>query len=192
MDVLSHDFVEICLELAATVHDYAPDLVIGIERGGARVAEEMLEALGQPEYVAVRVQRPGTQAKSSLRLGGVISRLPRIVTEHLRWLEVEVREQALRTDRSPAGAEWAGSDELLSALTFSRSFQRIVVVDDTIDSGRTVTVVREALRRTCPGAEVRIAVLASTWRNPPVRPDYCLHDRTLLRLPWSLDAVGRS
>ncbi len=42
-----------------------------------------------------------------------------------------------------------------------------------------------------PLAEVRTAVLTSTWRRPPVVPDYLLFQRTLLRLPWSFDASTR-
>ncbi len=188
-DLYGEDFSALCADLVEATGSFAPDLVVGIETGGARVAEAMLAGLGRPAYVAVRLQRPATKAKSQLRLGGVIRRLPRPVADVLRWVEVEARELSLRrrtvdVDRMATGIE--GLPRLRSAAAGAR---RVLVVDDTIDSGVTLSVVRRAAERSAPGADVRTAVLASTWRRPPVRPDYCLLDRTLLRLPSSLDAA---
>lgn len=188
-DVYADDFRRLCEALAGEVHPFRPDLVVGIQTGGAYVAEAMLARLGHPAYVAVRAQRPATRVKEKVRLGALVARLPRGVADILRWVEVEFRERGLR--RTPAedaviDFSAAQADELRAAAAPAR---RILVVDDTIDSGRTLSGVTRAVRATAPEAEVRTAVLASTWSNPPVRADHCLFDRTLLRLPWSLDAT---
>jgi hypoxanthine phosphoribosyltransferase len=107
-------------------------------------------------------------------------------------MEVEARERMLirrPVDVTPAAEEMVASSGLRAAAVGA---QRILVVDDTVDSGRTLSTVTAAVRLVQPGAEVKTAVLASTWRRPPVRPDFCLLERTLLRMPWSFDASPSS
>lgn len=188
-DLYAADFDALSSDLAKAVRDFEPDLVIGIETGGARVADAMLAHLADADYVAVRLQRPATRLKSHLRIGSVVSRLPRPVADAARWLEVEARELAL--SRRPRHVE-AAARELLATTSLARAAAtavRIIVVDDTIDSGRTLSTVSAAAVLARPTADVRTAVLASAWRNPPVRADYCLLDHTLLRMPWSHDAA---
>ncbi|TFV62797.1 UNVERIFIED_ORG: hypothetical protein E4P37_16440 [Bacillus sp. AZ43] len=187
-DLYGEGFGTVCGQLAEAVRDYGPDLVVGIETGGARVAEAMLATMGDPAYLSVRIQRPATKVKSSLRIGRLVSRLPRPLADGLRWAEVELRETSLRSRRpsvESTAQQLLGTTGLQHA---AEKAQRILVVDDTIDSGRTLLTVRRAVELASPRAEIRTAVLASTWRRPPVRPDYCLFGRTLLRMPWSFDA----
>jgi hypoxanthine phosphoribosyltransferase len=169
---------------------YDPDLLIGIYTGGAVVAREMEASLPDAGRVDVRLQRPGTAIKSRLRIGTVLSRLPRPLANACRWLEVEFREATLRrgdVDYASASARLAKDPALRDAV---QSAQRVLVVDDTVDSGRTLGTVRKAVMMIGPDLDVRTAVLASTWRRPPHRPDFCLYDRTLLRLPWSMDVAA--
>jgi hypoxanthine phosphoribosyltransferase len=131
------------------------------------------------------VGRPATAVKQRLRTDIILGRLPQRVAYLLRWLEVAARERMLRKD-SPANethAEVASSDAE-GALASAR---RVLVVDDTIDSGRTLQAAVRTVRKHNPDCEVRTAALASTWRNPPVSPEYLLHPRTLVRFHWSLD-----
>jgi hypoxanthine phosphoribosyltransferase len=65
---------------------------------------------------------------------------------------------------------------------------RILVVDDAVDSGRTLEVVLRWLRGRCPDAEVRSAVLTVTTPRPLLIPDFYLYyPDVLIRFPWSLD-----
>ncbi|MCZ2803678.1 phosphoribosyltransferase family protein [Modestobacter sp. VKM Ac-2983] len=188
-DVYGEDFDVLCRDLADDTRAFDADLVVGVETGGARVAEAMLPHLGNPAYATVRWQRPATKAKDRLGMGAVTSRLPRPLADALRWLEVEGRELAL--GRRPLVVQ-PGAESLLASSDLharAATSRRILVVDDTVDSGLTLSVVTRAVEMAQPAAEVRTAVLASTWRRPPVRPDHCLLDRTLLRLPWSFDAA---
>lgn len=188
LDLYEQDFDDACRRLADSVAPRRPDLLVGIATGGAWVAEAMQPHLPGVQLVTVRVQRPGTAAKQALRLGPALSQLPRRVSNVLRWLEVEYRETALRsevpTDLEERAAEVARASDLPAAAPF----ERVVIVDDTVDSGRTLRLAAAAVAHVQPSASITTAVLASTWRRPPVQPDVCLFDRTLLRLPWSLDA----
>lgn len=187
-DLYAGDFTDVCVQLAEAVGEFRPDLVVGIETGGARVAEGMVATLDHPDQVNVRVQRPATKVKSRLGVGRLAGRLPRAVVDRLRWAEVELREALVGSRPSPVesmACDLLATTRLRDAAADAR---RILVVDDTIDSGRTLSVVRRAVEMANPGAQIRTAVLASTWRKPPLEPDYCLFGRTLLRMPWSFDA----
>lgn len=186
------DFARLCRDLADQVSSFAPDLVVGIRTGGLPVAQALqLHLPGRPEVVALKIQRPGTRVKEAVRLGSVLPKLPQPVLDSLRILEVEYREARhrlrLRATRGPAerALPVGGIEELRAAAP---SAQRILIVDDTVDSGLTLLAAIDAVRSISPTARIQSAVIASTWRRPPVVPDYCLHNRLLLRMPWSHDA----
>jgi hypoxanthine phosphoribosyltransferase len=188
MDLSARGFDEVCRRLAEDVACFEPDLVVGIATGGAYVAEAMLAHLpGRPTLVTVKIQRPATSAKEALRLSALVSSLPRSLADLLRWLEVEYREATLRTDVLPDPERTAELAEEIGLHTGAQT-ARCLIVDDTIDSGRTMRMAEAAVALAHPGIELKTAVLASTWRKPPVVPDFYLFDRPLLCLPWSMDA----
>jgi hypoxanthine phosphoribosyltransferase len=176
-------FEDACRSLAEATAAFEPDVIVGIATGGAVVARSMAGHMpGSPAAVDVRLRRPSTGVKERLRLDRLLRRIPTRLADLLRWLEVEIRERFLRPT-APEAPEVA--PEVRDAIAGAR---RALVVDDTVDSGRTLTAAVAIVRDAAPQAEVRTAVLTSTWRRPPVRPDYCLYDRVLLRFPWSLDS----
>lgn len=184
---------ELCLALAEQVCDFDPDVVVGIATGGAEVAEEITRVLGgSARLVIVKSQRPGTRVKQGRLVSVLLAGLPQRAADVLRWAEVEHREllyyRKLRrhgTDRTEAQTRIVRPDVLANA---ARGAERVLVVDDTLDSGQTLSGVVAATRAASPTAEVRTAVIATTWRRPPIMPDHYLHDRLLLRLPSSFDA----
>lgn len=192
-DVDRERFEELCQELAERTRGYEPDVVVGIATGGEVVASVMQPLLEGSTMVSIRLQRPATEVKQVLRVDRLLKRAPRWVVDDLRWLEVEYRELAFGlTRRTAAPSVRSPRDQLaVDLLEPTRTAQRVLIVDDTVDSGRTLSLAVGLVRSVSPGAQVRTAVLSSTWRRPPVRADYCLFERTLLRLPWSFDAAVR-
>jgi hypoxanthine phosphoribosyltransferase len=188
LDLDATRFEDACRGLADAVRQFEPDLVVGVATGGAVVARSVAPHLsGRPPVVEVELKRPSTRLKERVGAGRLLARLPGRAKNVLRWLEVEVREHALgrkrdARERAEAHVPDAG---LVDAL---RGAERTLVIDDTVDTGRTLVAAVELARAAEPAAELRTAVLASTFRDPPVRADYCLFDRTLLRMPWSLDS----
>ena len=166
------------------------DGIVGIATGGEVVAREMQPLLPPGTAMAhVRLQRAGTGVKSDMRLDVLLRRAPRPLVDLLRWLEVEYRETAFRLGAvSPSATSHDPS--ALDDLRPVREARRILVVDDAVDSGRTLRRAVSLVRAVAPDAEIRTAVLTSCWRRPPVVPDYCLFTRTLLRMPWSFDAAA--
>jgi hypoxanthine phosphoribosyltransferase len=63
-------------------------------------------------------------------------------------------------------------------------------VDDAVDTGTTLSVVMDAVRRHAPqAAKIRSAAITVTTERPLISPDYALYYRQLCRFPWSLDAT---
>lgn len=183
----------LCAELAEQVRSFDPDVVVGIATGGVDVAMEIARSLGTaPPVLIVKSQRPGTRIKEGRLASSTIKSLPLPLANLARVLEVEYREVRYYARLSANGPDQAlpasriqGLDALAAGLVGAA---RVLVVDDTLDSGETMSGVLSATRSANPAAEVRSAVLATTWRRPPVTADYVLHPRLLLRLPSSFDA----
>lgn len=180
------EFQDACRRLADISRSVEPDVIVGLATGGVYVAEAMQDHLPAPvELVTLRLRRPGTAVKEYLRSDVVLSRLPRRLSYLLRWLEVAMRERMLK--RSPSAdltpTEVPDPDD---RVTLERA-ARVLVVDDTIDSGRTLQAATSTIRSHNEHCIIRTAVLASTWRKPPVAPDFLIYPRTLVRFHWSLD-----
>lgn len=81
--------------------------------------------------------------------------------------------------------------DAIAARVCAGSFgQRLLVVDDAVDSGVTLATVLNVLRALCPaGTEIRSAVVTVTLDGPLIQPDFALHRGILCRFPWSFDAA---
>jgi hypoxanthine phosphoribosyltransferase len=157
---------------------YSPDLVLGIRRGGAEVSRRLFPDVLHAE---VSMHRPTTAGKRRLLSGRLLRSFPYVVLDRLRvW---EARWLNRRAPRPyPEGVTPAEVPELPAGVC------RILVVDDAVDSGRTLEVVLRWLRGRCPDAEVRSAVLTVTTPRPLLIPDFYLYyPDVLIRFPWSLD-----
>lgn len=184
-------FEQLCRELTERTHGFGADAVVGIATGGEVVARAMQPFLPVGTTMAyVRLQRASTGVKSGVRLDVLLRPAPRRLLDLLRWLEVEYREFSFRFRKAPAEpARPVVDPQAIEALAPVSQARRILIVDDAVDSGRTLQLAMLAVRAVAPQAEVRTAVLTSCWRRPPVTPDFYLFQRTLLRMPWSFDAA---
>ena len=183
------DFEELTSRLSNLVlNEFDPDVVVAIANGGTFVAQRMLSTLGGgTKIVEIRFQRAATKIKGTDSASRWLRAIPRSLADLLRWSEVEYREARWnlivrhRPDRSTVTMP---DEDVLATL---RTAERILVVDDTIDSGVTMTKVRDLVHSVAPRASLRTAAITSTWRRPPVTPDYLLFTRTLIRFSWSYD-----
>lgn len=169
---------------------YAPTLVVGIERGGGYVTDAMgLTELGVA-VERVRVQHATTQVKNNRGVSSLMRRLPYVVSNVLRSVEMAARH---RQTVSFDGVRDGLSPTLAAKLQQlpANEQTKLLVVDDAVDSGITLAKVMSALGHVeKAGGEVRSAALVVTSREPAWRPDYCLEERVLYRFPWSNDYHG--
>ncbi len=172
------DFAEACLQLEGITRVFSPDLIVGIATGGEIVARAMYAEL---QHVAVLARRPSTALKE--RCGVVwmlVRRMPLWMRNAMRVVEAKIFN-----NRKSSLAPIELDDALCKTIA---SYQRILIVDDAIDSGATMVRVVEAVRRIVPEAQIATAVINVTTKSHLVEPDYRLYaDRRLVRFPWSKD-----
>ncbi len=167
------------------------DLIVGIRTGGARVADAVCsrtEALGAVARHDVRLQRASTPARTGAAKGW-LCRLPRPLLDLLRMAESlwDARHAHQEEDVERARARLEIPTECLKAMEADRP-RSILVIDDAVDSGVTLSATVDALRELCPEARIVTAVLTVTRPDAIISPDIALHrDRTLIRFPWSND-----
>lgn len=172
-------FTAECRRLADEVisSGFKPDLIVGIRTGGEYVAREVMQAFPDARLAIVELQRPSTRSKSLFR--SLLRRLPRRVLDIMRMAEAQLL--ALK----PKGCV---PDIALPQGLVGDGVRKILVVDDAVDSGVTLSVIVKAIRREHPAATVRTSVITVTTLRPLIRPDHSLYNnRTLIRFPWSMD-----
>lgn len=185
-----------CAELMAQVErTYAPSLLVGVRTGGLVVAEKMACVVPSlPTGIPVApltCRRAATIAKARLpMLGQALSALPRSVTDALRIAELRLSAGRRRARAPTQAVDQAEADAIATYVRAGPPGQRLLVVDDAVDSGVTLCAVLRVLRGLCPeDTEIRSAAVTVTLDRPLVEPDFALHRGVLCRFPWALDVA---
>ncbi len=173
------------------VQDGRPDMLVGIRTGGLHVADSMAKSVGfSLPVMSLTCRRPSTATKSKFSaVKKIVSSLPRPLVDKLRVIEHAMLTKKPQRSR-PEGYsfdpnEMAMLEDWLRAAGPNPS---IVVVDDAVDTGTTLSLVLDAVSQRAPGGQVRSAVITVTTTRPWATPRYTLYRRQLCRFPWSLDA----
>jgi len=173
------------------VQDGWPDALVGIRTGGLYVAESMAKSVGfSLPVMTLTCRRPSTAAKSKFSaVKKIVSSLPRPVVDKLRLIEHAMLTKTSRRAR-PEGYSFDQSELAILEdwLREAGPNPSIVVVDDAVDTGATLSLVLDAVSQRAPGGLVRSAVITVTTALPWATPRYTLYRRQLCRFPWSLDA----
>lgn len=186
----------VALDLVTLMREdgFHPDALVGIARGGLEVALALTPDEHLP-VVSCSTRRASTSHKQRLDVSRVLRRLPYSVTNTVRRVEDAVAA------RHPSLAQVVGGDQLESEVAgiaedaARQGWKQLAVVDDAVDTGSTLAVVTDALKRHLrAGTEVRTAVVTITREAQALtrRPEYALHAMTLCRFPWSDDYHGAS
>lgn len=154
----------------------SPDLVVGIANGGLLVAKIVADEFNVPLQV-IKIQRTGSVIKT--RLG----RLPGVRRLASIWHGIPILNYPLVV----AINHFRGLSKIQEiAIDYSGGLGKILLVDDAIDSGQTMTLAAETLRKK-HGATITTAVLAC---KPKLRAgriaDYYVCDR-IHHFPWSVN-----
>ncbi|MGJ8585361.1 MAG: phosphoribosyltransferase [Marinosulfonomonas sp.] len=178
-------------QLAAIMADagFQPDGIVGIATGGELVAAAMpnQECF---ELMTCALRRPGTARKKNLRIGFVLRHFPYALTNILRQIEDYFGERNQQLVSLPPEPSSKLNEDLdrLSAIIAKQGLTRIVVIDDAVDSGATLSCVLTALRGRLPKyIDLRTAVITKTRTRTAIEPNFKLYDDTLCRFPWSFD-----
>jgi hypoxanthine phosphoribosyltransferase len=163
-------------------------LVVGIAHGGTYIGQavqEVLQGYGYDvRYVDILCQRPGSGIKKNRILKKIIRILPAKITHLIRMGELQMMHfwshSAKRNDRTVTVAD----RPLFEAC--AEKAETIVIVDDSIDTGATMSAVHDYISKLYSGNRI-ILSLTTTTDNPQVHPDFSVYTQTIVRTPWSLD-----
>ena len=185
---LGAQFDDLCKRLADEVlnHNFSPDIVVGILTGGGYVGREVRKAWPSAIYTEIRVQRRDTAKKGSGFRHKLLQLLPYCLLNRLRMAEMLYEDLKARKTKPRREGNVELPDDIDALLTARES--HILLVDDAIDTGATLKLIKDHINSTYPLANVKIAVITVTSNHPLIDADFCLyHDRTLVRFPWSND-----
>ncbi|MEQ8925371.1 MAG: phosphoribosyltransferase family protein, partial [Fulvivirga sp.] len=87
-------FYDACTRLAIEINKFNPEVIIGIETGGAEVARAVLESLAEKcHFATIKIQRKSTNTiKSKGIVRALIKRLPEFIVRILRMYEMTASE----------------------------------------------------------------------------------------------------
>lgn len=158
-----------------------PTLIVGIQSGGAKVAQLMRADFPDVAYSEVRISRPSTQQKEHGLTHRLLQHMPLWLCDMLRVVESRIGEWCSRG----SVPQRVGTVDLRQQLPAGSV---ILLVDDAIDTGATIHSLCQQLSAQWPQAIIRVAVITVTTSHPVCDADFCLyHNRTLCRFPWSND-----
>ena len=175
-----------CNELCSRL-DFQPDLVVVVLEGGGHVVNEITKTLNSKHVVFIKLKRK-TRLKEYVLIGYLLKILPDKLLNKLRLYE------SLKAKKS---IDSLNLDELSKqSLEYNlenidlNKIKTILIVDDAIDTGKTMFVVKNNLGSVLPNAEIKTAIISWTLESSIVKPDYYLFKNVLVRFPWSKDYKG--
>lgn len=181
-------FQNSCKTLFSTLDDDY-DLVIGISKGGEYVLEAFaLNTINKAiQFKIISIQRPSTTGfKKNKILRHLLKLLPYTILDLLRVYEAKKAQKNIATNISMPNV----SIDLVDLNL--KSIKKVLVLDDAVDSGVTLTKVVEAISKIIPEAIVVTAVLSWTNSRSLMIPNHYVYKDALVRFPWSLDYKSKS
>ena len=185
-------------DLAAA--EFKPNVVVGVRSGGWWTAEAMRVARSPQGvlFLPFTCRRPSTAAKDNSRTFKVLLKtLPYFALDLMRLVEYylitlprcrEARKSPSTERRVPDEAELV---TIKSAVAGLAEPARVLVVDDSLDSGATLLNVVEVLRDALPAtARFNVAAYTVLGPHPVIEADFFLYRATNFRFPWSYDFHG--
>lgn len=185
--LLDGKFEKACHCLSVEIsNSYKPDIIVGVLTGGGYVGREVSRAWPETQYTEIRVQRKDTVKKEAGIRHVVLQSLPYFMLNWLRMAEMVYEDIKAKKSNPKREGKVELSAEIDAQLR--EKGKNILLVDDAIDTGATLKLIKDTLTERYPLAKIKIAVITVTSNYPLIDADYYLfHDRTLVRFPWSND-----
>lgn len=178
--------------LENTLKDWKNDsskiLVLGIKEGGVYLAENVFQVLrnsaNQVDLKFIKCQRPSTSVKKKNEfrkafIQTIFKISPIIILDLLRNVEhYFLTKKSIEYNR----------EIILDEIINFNLYDKIVIVDDAVDSGVTLQKVNDYVQSLAvKTTKVKSLAVVITSNNAIVTPDFYLYKDVLIRFPWSLD-----
>jgi len=177
-------FKQSCIELCKQI-EVKPDVVIGIKDGGLHVQRviEASEIFEDTTFVSLQIDKPDNKKSTKQKLAPLLKRLPKFIVNKLRVLEMKKRGKTIKGIESE---QLYSKTITLEALNIENP-NHILIVDDALDSGKTMTIAHTNIAKRFPDAQIKTAVITWTLEQAIFQPDYFKFKNVLCRFPWSFD-----
>ena len=176
--VLNFDDVQrMSVELAQKVEE-KPDLVVFVAKGSYLIGRAIAEYFKTP-LLEIKAERQGNRFKRKIQ--PLLCYLPdRLKT----WLHKKEMKAGIHTRNSDRQVSIDVPDRLKE-----NEFKRILLVDDSIDTGNTILSAKNGLGKLYPQAIVNTAAFfVFDMSKAIVKTDYWLYGDTIFSAPWSSDS----
>ncbi len=175
-----NDFLKECQEWAVEIKkDYSPDIIVYIAKAGYLVARPM-KTVFNCHVVGIDSMRKGNGFKSLI--GPLVARLPRFIRDIYVGIEVKSRVHYVHSDRKVSFHESIETVE-------TEEIKKIMILDDSVDTGNSMMSVYNAVKELFKDAEIRCASL-NVWKRSlkRIRIDYYRYTDTIIKAPTSKDS----
>lgn len=131
-------------------------------------------------HCIIKCQRKSTSKKSGHSLiWTIIRKLPLRIKNLMRIAEAKFLKNR------PQSSEVYIDSYALNMLAVSK---RVLIVDDAVDSGTTLSSVIASINKLEGERMIKSAVITITTSDPKIMPEYSLfNNETLIRFPWAKD-----
>ncbi|RED48417.1 hypoxanthine phosphoribosyltransferase [Seonamhaeicola aphaedonensis] len=181
-------FEESCGVLFSMIKN-KPDLVVGILEGGGYVVNRMIKEskIDSVIFKSVKLQRDNP-FKNSKIIKFFLKVLPYIVLNKIRVFESKKAKESI--DKINL-SEILKCEINVDSISNIINVEQILIIDDAIDTGKTMSIVKNNLSKIFPGTRIEIAVISWTLTGSIIKPDYYLYKEELVRFPWAKDYKGK-
>jgi len=162
-----------------------PDLIIGILNGGGHVVRSIANQFDNENlnYIFIKLQRESTNKKENKIIKFLFSIMPYWFLDYLRKIESIKSQKSLKkiilSELNKIKIE-IECDEITP-------INNILIVDDAIDTGKTMYIIKQNLSKLYKNTNIKTAVISWTLKDSIIKPDVCLFENVLVRFPWSRD-----
>lgn len=157
---------------------YSYDLVIFIAKG-AYIIGETLSNIKQVPLLEICATRKGKKIKKMI--SPILHIFPDKFLIKLRELEMKLPYHEKNSKRNVYFDK-----EIYSK--YKDKVKRILLVDDSIDSGNSIKETRKILEEFFYNSEIKIAVL-NVMKKSNIKPDFYIYEDTIINGPWSIHSI---
>lgn len=183
-----HDFLEEVNDLFEKI-DVVPDVIVQIKNAGTHFGDALKTRgeFNKVTYYSIKVQRKGEGLKKNFVFKFLMKILPYSILDELRKYESKRAKKSL----SKINLNCLSKKTIKINIDLNLDLKNILIIDDAIDTGKTMFLIKRSLEKQFPKAAVKTAVLSWTIEKSIIKPDYFLYKNVLVRFPWSKDYKGK-
>lgn len=185
------DFFKKLDELSGKI-DIIPDIVVEVLSAGGYLGKAIKvdEKFNKAQYKQIKIQRRREYIKQSIVFRTLLKILPYIILNRLRLYESKKAKNSIRAlNLDELQKDNISFDHL--GFSHQKSVKNILIIDDAIDTGRTMFIIKNSLQKQFPKANIKTAIISWTLENSIIKPDFYIYKNVLVRFPWSKDYKGK-